>query len=218
MQARKFLSNCSFGRDSEVIAALDSGFDVNTTIRGATGLHFACSHNRASIVQTLLRAEGININFRDRFGRSALDFACMQQNTKIVTILVKIPSIEINAINNRGETALFIAAGRCPASIPILVEHGIDIEVKANNGMSALQSALCVADSSILRQMERGKLSVQALVNFGCNLSETDRQNQHVINSLEINAAQRETCRQAFRGMHWLPSVQKELILDFLYL
>ena len=101
-------------------------------------LHLAVHRKRYAIVEKLLQY-GANPHLEDNAGRSALDYSIAWNDLDLVTIFMK-NGAEVNAINALGLSPLHVALN-CKADfiIPLLVEHGADIEKRSpRNGYTPL--------------------------------------------------------------------------------
>jgi ankyrin repeat protein len=75
-------------------------FDINTVDKyGYSLLHTASIRGFTSVVKTLLKVDGIDVNREDNSdGASAFYWACVNGHIPIINLLLKVPGIEINPI------------------------------------------------------------------------------------------------------------------------
>jgi len=117
-----------------------SGADVNLsdTYNGSTPLHWACSSNNAEIVKLLI-SNGADVNHLDKSDGSPLGSACKRNNIEIAGILIS-NKADINHIDKTyGYTPLIIACGYGFEELAkLLIYEGADVNIKANDGSTAL--------------------------------------------------------------------------------
>ena len=99
-----------------VQALIDQGANVNSTnANGETALSRAAGYGHLNAVTTLLAAEGILIDHKDKLANTALMMACYQRHTEVAKVLIAalklLPTFDINNNNSAGNTALTFACG-----------------------------------------------------------------------------------------------------------
>lgn len=75
-----------------ISSALAEGVNVNT-VEGKTGitaLHAACANNHLESVQLLLKDSSIDLDIRDKFGRTAVDVALKVSDPQIMSELLSV--------------------------------------------------------------------------------------------------------------------------------
>ncbi len=100
-----------------IIKLVESGVCVNKSENKdkVKPLHYAvvggvgCNGGDASIVSSLVNAQGIEVNVQDINGNTPLHLACEQGLTKVIEVLLKAAGIDIEIINKTGKTPLDIA-------------------------------------------------------------------------------------------------------------
>lgn len=144
-----------FRGDTALSLAISNGRDAVIKLlmrcRNLLSVEF-CSHNllkaahdgHENIVKFLLKAQEINLNYRDKMGNTALMFAASHGHMNIAQILIQQSGVDINAQNNEGETALMHAIYRNnDAIMQLLLEMpGININLKNNEGITAADVAI----------------------------------------------------------------------------
>ena len=109
---------------------------------GATLLHKAAWGDMPSITCELLDKHGIDIEFKDNFGRTAVHIAAYQSSCKMLKYLLVEKQANVNAIDHESRTPLFSGAyDGNNRVLKILCECGADLSVKDKNGMTALDFA-----------------------------------------------------------------------------
>ncbi|KAJ5737037.1 uncharacterized protein N7483_002162 [Penicillium malachiteum] len=96
-----------------------------------TPLTWAVATKDIKLVELLLTAPLININFQDRCWRTALMFAIMVSSQEIVKLLISQEYVNLNAQDIEGRTAIFYAAQTGDEDmVRILLESGkVDLEI-----------------------------------------------------------------------------------------
>ena len=61
-----------------------------------TPLHYAADLNNIEILTFLLSQEGVQLNKRDKEGRSCFLIACIKRNEDVLRILLKDPRVDVN--------------------------------------------------------------------------------------------------------------------------
>lgn len=124
---------------------VDKGADINAQNReGWTPLHYAVLHGKKEIVE-LLVACGVDMNIKDKNGKMPLYVAMEERNEDIAVLLINADA-NINIFNTRrerGKTLLHQAAqtGYCEVAKSLL-DRGIDVNIKSDNGMTPLHFAV----------------------------------------------------------------------------
>ena len=118
---------------------IDNGFDLDNIDRcGKTALSWAVSKNKLQSVKMLLEA-GSNPNILSYHDDNPLFISIYERNLEVLNILLQNNNININLKNSKGHNALHIAIynGFFDA-IKLLINSGIDVNSKDNNGISPL--------------------------------------------------------------------------------
>ena len=114
-----------------------------------TTLLMAAERGDLGIVQRLITAPGININYQDSHERSALRNAAINGHRTIVQALINTPGIDINLQDSAGWTALmYVALKEDMPTVYTLTSAGANIHLRTHAG-------LCPAD--ILIKESRAK-------------------------------------------------------------
>lgn len=118
---------------------IDSGFDLDSIDRcGKTALLWAVSKNKLQSVKMLLEA-GSNPNILSYHDDNPLFISIYEGNLEILNILLQNNNININLKNSKGHNALHVALyNKFFDAVKLLVNSGIDINIKDNDGFSPL--------------------------------------------------------------------------------
>ncbi|KAK3292363.1 ankyrin repeat-containing domain protein [Chaetomium fimeti] len=135
------------GSDRSVSALLQAGANVNVTAQdGKSALHLVIAYNQeASLVKQLLD-RGVDIEYRDKEGRTALSHAAGREGLSAETIVAMLleKGADIHSKDDQGRTP-FVWANANPVGTGIanlLVKHGADIiDVDDVDTMAALSLA-----------------------------------------------------------------------------
>jgi len=91
----------------------DPGFNVNKELDeyGWTLLHYACWESRRfAVIPLLLAHPDIDVNSRERFGRTPFHLACVNGRTSCVREMLRDYRVKVNEASNGGSTPLWRAA------------------------------------------------------------------------------------------------------------
>ena len=131
---------CDRGDLEGVRAALGRGEGVNSVDwRGRTGLMAAVNNKHNSLVQFLLQQPGIDMNCRDRGGRTALHYSVYGDNPEGLRLLLAHPSMgSINTRTDNGDTPLMLAVnqGRLSCVVELVGVEGVDLDTRDGQGRS----------------------------------------------------------------------------------
>lgn len=119
---------------------------------GKTALYVSCSQGYSDIVRMLLE-HGADPNISLNDGTTPLMIACQKNHQGCIYHLLNNIDIkiDINAIRNTGVTALMIAAMNGHLTISeMLISHGANVNLKSQNGFTALAYGCYSKSSSIL--------------------------------------------------------------------
>ncbi|KAJ7618021.1 ankyrin repeat-containing domain protein [Roridomyces roridus] len=129
---------------------LNLGADVNFQDAGGSALHASSIRNRPDIVSLLLDS-GIDVNVKDKKGRTALEIACAENNTTIVRLLLG-HGADTNSNGAFLGTALQTAAWVGNEElVKLLLERGANINARGEYFGSALQAAASRGNTDIAR-------------------------------------------------------------------
>jgi hypothetical protein len=159
--ARKLISagaNVEFDKEYLISQGASFGDQRENEFSQQTPLHFAASHNSASVARLLLE-KGANPNSRDWYGSTPLHDLGSAPGAKgcsyeIATSLIA-HGTNIRAMDREGWTALHSAADRsCPDVARLLIEKGADVNastrnyqpIKANGALTPLWLAAARCD------------------------------------------------------------------------
>jgi ankyrin repeat protein len=159
------------GHKEVVELLIKKGADINARDEyGWTPLVYACIHKE--IVEILLQ-NGADVNVKDESGKSVLMYAIECQCYEIANLLIE-KGADVNVKSISGETALIIATKIKEKSdllsdafgltkafynyrkliIKLLLEKGADVNVKDENGNTALTYALKNQDNEIVELLK----------------------------------------------------------------
>jgi len=173
---------------------LRRGADVNAADRfGDTPLLIAVGRQLQPIVKELLR-RGADVNAADQFGNTSLMLAATQRNVRLVSLLVK-HGANVNTRNTLGRIAVGLVDGDPkvvrilvhagaridasaltaaaaimdikPASIGALLDGGIDINARDENGRTALFNAATSENVELVRYLLKRGADAHIVDEFG---------------------------------------------------
>ena len=112
MRARPYLFKAIKENNMQNLAALfQAGFPLWETVQhpGITALMLAASIGTPECCQLILQSGQVDINQRDRAGRSALHFACKAGNLATMRCLLTVPGLNFELRTHGGQTPLIHA-------------------------------------------------------------------------------------------------------------
>ena len=146
-QTKQLIQSIYRQDDSEVEALLqDKNRDINATDGdGITALMAACAIKNYNYVERICNIDGVNVNARNRIGKTALIMLCEYEKPNdgaIINLLIK-KGADVNVQENNGYTALMHAAfNYCNTCISILLlVPDIKVDTKNLDGETALDLA-----------------------------------------------------------------------------
>ena len=150
--AAEFVELCSDGDLEGVLAALQSGVDVNSKdAHGYTGLFrsllaggTAMKQKRTAVANLLLEQEGLDIDIVNYYDETALHWAaCSDQNSECLALILA-KSTSVNKVTQFGSTALCIAVDRKAVRCVqlLLGDKRTDPNIKDKYGDSPLSLAV----------------------------------------------------------------------------
>jgi len=120
---------CSEGQMDVIDTLLESGFDVNSRVRGTYPLHLACSGSSSWSIDlvTKLITHGADVDLEDSYEWNALDCAldAVTFQPHIAQLLLDCSKKEINRLDSHGFGYFWTA--RSNEAIEFLVKNGIDV-------------------------------------------------------------------------------------------
>jgi ankyrin repeat protein len=157
---------------AEMISAHNKGIisiDINSVSFGGNSdlsfLLFCATFSRNNFVPMLLAADGIDVNVRDKNGKTALMLAVEFNNQQIIPMLLAANGIDVNVKDNNGKTALMLAV-KCNNQqiIPMLLAaSGIDVNVRDKEGLSAIEQAVFCNNLKIINMFLSNKIIKQVI-------------------------------------------------------
>ena len=157
--------------------------DINACGRdGNSPLHLAVKSGHNKVFDWLLRRDGINLDVGDKCGMTPLMCAAKWDNDHAVNeLLVRLSLEQINAQDNSGNTALILAAakGHLEAVRKLVNVEGINLNTRARDGHTALESAMDYHNPEVVRFLAGlpGIKQAGARINRRYNATITDREN-----------------------------------------
>ena len=139
--ADEFAEWCENNNVQKVVAALQSGLDVNLRNRyGHTGLLVAIRNGHSNVVEVLLEQDQLDINciFKDIWASAesytALHFAVRHEHPEIVRLLLQDPRTDPNIKDKEGNTPLMLALklGFKACFEPLLFHERVDLDTRDN--------------------------------------------------------------------------------------
>ena len=126
-----------------VRSLLDVGSDVNAVYKNRmTALH-AASHRGELEVVKLLIGRGAYVDSQSRAGWTALHYALRERHLEVARLLID-HGANINAQTRNDGNALHLALFEGPEAIRLLLDRGVDVDVRNNRGRTARQEAASV--------------------------------------------------------------------------
>jgi len=77
----------------------------------STALHVASNDGHVEVVKLLLAHPVINVNLRDKFGRTAFLLGCFSGEVSVVQLLLRDPRVDVALADHNDRTPLWWAAG-----------------------------------------------------------------------------------------------------------
>ncbi|WP_397376347.1 ankyrin repeat domain-containing protein [Paenibacillus vietnamensis] len=134
-------------RPETVKALIDAGADINLRDRRSDNpLLYAGAEGMLDIVKLAVEA-GADTKLTNRFGGTSLIPAADRGHADIVDYLLKHSDVSVDHVNNLGWTALLEAVilgdggSRHTRIVHLLVEHGADVNLADNDGVTPLAHA-----------------------------------------------------------------------------
>ena len=138
-----------------------SQINLNATdLKGETPLHKAARHDRAEVVQALIKA-GVDVDVKNNFGETPLYCGARDGRIRIVQSLIK-AGADIEATDRVGSTPLYVAAKNGETEIvQALLAAGADIEVKNKFGESLLFGAVANGKAGAVRDLIKAGVDIK---------------------------------------------------------
>lgn len=157
----ELLSAAKEGKIEAVQRAIKNGADVNAKItegvlKGYTALMFASHKGRMDIVKLLIK-NNADINVTTESGDSALFMAITEEQAEVAQFLLQ-KGADPHLRYIHGETPLMVAVNAeeaMPEVIQLLLECGVETEIKDNTGKTALDYAKAMGNTSIIQLLEK---------------------------------------------------------------
>jgi serine/threonine-protein phosphatase 6 regulatory ankyrin repeat subunit B len=128
--------------------------DCTDFTMGSTPLICAASGGHDAVVESLLADRRVNVNARQRDGRTALWMASKAGYYTAVRLLLGADGIDVDLAHNDGRTPLFVATRKGHLTIvEMLLEKGADRDRKDSRGQTALDAAVKLGDDLVIRAL-----------------------------------------------------------------
>ncbi|KAK3608445.1 hypothetical protein CHS0354_035447 [Potamilus streckersoni] len=141
-----------------------------TTINGWTAIHSAAVGGSVAMIETLLQA-GLDITARTNDGLHVLHISADKNNLTVVKYLIESQFQLLQQTDNNGWTAIHSAAAS--GSVPVivtLIQAGLDIKAKTNDGKHALHIAAFQNNMTVVKYlMETQSQLLHQTDNSGCS-------------------------------------------------
>ena len=148
---------------------VQAGADVGTTdSKGATAMHSFAANGATSVLKVLVQ-NNASLDLQDKNGTTPLMLAIEEGRKSAVKFLVT-SGANVNLKNDNGFRALHFACEQ-PQCMPILLDHGSEIDACDSKGATALHLAVWKLDIS----------AVLFLVENGANLNIKDEEGMTVL-------------------------------------
>jgi uncharacterized protein len=133
---------------------------------GTTALHWAAYHDKAEVVDQLLKA-GAKADPANRYGITPLLLACQNGNESVVRSLL-IAGADANAKQRGGETTLMVA-GRTgkPGVVKALLENGAKVDAQDRTGQTSLMWAAAEGHAEVIETLVQHGADVQHRLDSG---------------------------------------------------
>jgi ankyrin repeat protein len=147
-------------------------FNVNARASDdSTVLHWSVAQGRVELTATIAKLPGIDLDARDKQGRTPLHLAALQahespDHLQCLFLLVELGGVELAGVpDDDGATALHVAAEKgALQTARILIHTGVKVDCANHDGMTPLQLAARSGQAGV----------VQALLQAGASLRHVD--------------------------------------------
>lgn len=137
---------------------LRPGTDLNpTNDYGHSSLHVAAMHGSHDIARLLLEREGVEMDSKDRDGRTPLSWAVEEGYVEVVQMLLE-KGAEVDSKDSKGRTSLSWAAAYGRGEVmQLLFEKGAEVDSKDSEGRTSLSwAAECGYERVVQMLLEKG--------------------------------------------------------------
>ncbi|CAG0907904.1 unnamed protein product, partial [Cyprideis torosa] len=162
----------------------DEGDQKLTPLLWAIGWNFFDENDRLEWVKILL-GRGANVRHCDKWGNNALHYATSSGYLSIAQHLLTVDPSLCLVKNSFGETALHVAADKAqPASIALLLRHGLEVDEEDNEKRTPLLVAIGRESSP----SEEARLEwVKILLQAGANIRHCDKNGKNALHHATSN-------------------------------
>ena len=148
VRGRTAVMAATHGHHADVVRALiQAGADINIRDNRLDNPFLYAGAEGLLDILKLTIAAGADTKLTNRFGGTALIPACERGHVEVVKELLTRTDVDVNHVNNLGWTALLeaiiLSAGgpRHQQIVPLLLDHGADVNIADNDGVTPLQHA-----------------------------------------------------------------------------
>ena len=121
-----------------------------------TALIIASYLGLEGVVKQLLAVDGVDVNSKDNYGRTALSWAAVNGHKVVVKQLLAVDGVNVNSKDNDGgQTALSRAAEKGHEAVvkQLLAVDGVDVNSKDNRGRTALSWVVEKGHEAVVKQL-----------------------------------------------------------------
>jgi len=155
-------------RVQEIVASKEVDINDSYDYLGKTSLMWAMNHNKVEIVTYLLKLPELQLDKRDRIGRTALHWAALYGCVPVIRLFCQdrrcTPSI-VNMKDKDGETALMKAVQFCSYYVLKELEkvEGADFRTKDRYGSTLIEIARRNNHAEIVEFLKQRNIKVESL-------------------------------------------------------
>ncbi|KAK8186813.1 ankyrin repeat-containing domain protein, partial [Phyllosticta paracitricarpa] len=126
-------------------------------------IHEACREGKTVVVESLLNANPKLANRRDDDDRLPIHWAVSYNQMPIVRLFVQTKNFDVDEQDGSGWTPLMMAASLKDSDelVDLLISRGADVNIKNNNGNTALHFTASKSNLDIARKLVENKASAR---------------------------------------------------------
>lgn len=158
---RTVLTNCMFFRalehgdlwELQEAAGAGASIERLRNFMGDTAIHIASREGYLDILKWI-HSKNISLKLRNYNGEEPIHVGCKAGQLEIVKYLLSHEPLLSKSVSGEGDTPLHIVAREGLENlIPLLVQHGAELEHTNGNGNTALHEAICANDYDAVRAL-----------------------------------------------------------------